>query len=160
MAAARIAAVLFAAFLSTLAAAQQQAQTPKGHLAIKVVDATAAVIPGAQISVVDPDSSRAETSITDSSGNASIALPVGRYEIRVSARGFKVHVQEIEVRDASYLQFTVTLSISNMGCGPCVAPNWDWLLIQLEPVDIGESIPLQPLLNLDPLPSHRPRRRW
>jgi hypothetical protein len=159
MTVARIAAVLFAASLSAIAGAQQPAQAPQERLSIKVVDPTSAMIPGAQVVVDHTDTA------TDSGGNASITLPTGTHEIRVSAPGFATNVQKIEVRDSSDLQITVTLNVGGVWCGPCVTlspVSADGLasLPQLESVEIAESIPLRPFSNLDPLPSRRPKWRW
>jgi hypothetical protein len=159
MAAARVIAVLVAAFLSTAVAAQEPAQAPQEHLSIKIVDSDGTFVPGAQV-VVD----HGNTAITDSGGNATVDLSMGKNVIRVLKSGYEnavigFHIQRIEANFPG--QFKIILYKIDDPCRPpgiCVAQSTPWLL--LESVDIAESIPLQPLRNFGPLPLDRPKHHW
>lgn len=63
---------------------------PSGHsVAIKVMDATGAVIPNALVEV-DPASSESHSLKTDGNGRVVIGLPSGLHMLTVRARGFAI----------------------------------------------------------------------
>jgi hypothetical protein len=159
MAAARIAAVIFASFLTAYSAAQQSTQAPRGHLLIKVVDRDGAFLPGAQV-VVDHGS----TAITDSDGNATVDLSIGTYVIRVlksgyENAGFDIHIQRTAANNPWPIR-VVLHKISAPCGGPSICVDLDLAeLIPTDSVSTQDHIPLEPLHDLDPLPSQSPKRR-
>ncbi|HEV7512241.1 MAG TPA: carboxypeptidase regulatory-like domain-containing protein [Candidatus Acidoferrum sp.] len=69
------------------------AQAPGGSITGTVRGDTGSVIPGVQISIKDVSTGQLRTTLTDSSGSYSLpALPVGNYELMVSASGFVTQV--------------------------------------------------------------------
>lgn len=158
MATARIAGSLFAAFLS-LVAAQQPPHSQSARLTIEAVDTSGAVIPAAQF-VIDHDFFLIDSNTkTGPDGTGIVDLPFGTHTIRLWARGFKVHTEEMEISSSSPPQVTVTLQIANDGCTICVTPD-PAAFIPLESAKTSESIPLQPLRNFGPLSLRRIKRRW
>ena len=63
-------------------------QTNQGQLTGTVNDASGSRIPGAAISTVNPETSVKYEAVTNDAGQYQIYLPFGRYEVRVSAKGF------------------------------------------------------------------------
>src|SRR3981189_1871992 len=69
------------------------AQAPGGSITGTVRGDTGSVIPGVQISIKDVSTGQLRTTLTDSSGSYNLpALPVGNYELMVSASGFVTQV--------------------------------------------------------------------
>ena len=69
------------------------AQAPGGSITGTVRGGTGSAIPGVQISIKDVSTGQLRTTLTDSSGAYSLpALPVGNYELMVSAGGFVTQV--------------------------------------------------------------------
>ncbi len=86
---------LFAAsLLLALLPALLGAQSITGSITGLVTDASGAVIPGAEITIIQTDTNARSTVQTDASGNYTAPqLPRGSYRVEVSARGFKRYVQ-------------------------------------------------------------------
>jgi hypothetical protein len=62
----------------------------QGSILGTVQDATAAVVPDAEVVVTNLDTGLRQSARTDAAGNFEIlALPVGRYSVSITARGFK-----------------------------------------------------------------------
>ena len=71
------------------------AQTFTGSITGVITDASGAVIPAAQITVLNKGTSVRSTATSDASGNYSILLlPRGEYRLEVTAGGFKRFVRE------------------------------------------------------------------
>lgn len=69
--------------------AAMRPQMPMGTLAGTVYDGTYAVVPGARVMVIDRSSRLERTTMTGAAGDYSFtALPAGRYDWEVRARGF------------------------------------------------------------------------
>jgi Carboxypeptidase regulatory-like domain len=65
----------------------------QGSILGTVIDASGAGIPGADIVVTNLETGLTSRASTDSTGNFEIlALPIGRYSVAVSAKGFKTTV--------------------------------------------------------------------
>lgn len=88
-----------------------RAQTFRGTILGNVTDNTAAVVPGADVSVKNMETGLARSTTTDSVGNFTIPeLPIGMYELTVQLSGFqKVIVSSIKVEIASERRVDVTL---------------------------------------------------
>jgi hypothetical protein len=85
------------------AAGTSWAQLVKGSIEGSVVDSTGAVVPGAQVFVLDPATSSIGRSISDNSGYFRIPLlAIGTYSVTVSKEGFrKVDVVGVQVNSAA-----------------------------------------------------------
>ena len=154
MAAARIAAVFLAACLS-VAGAQQSSRT---QLTVQVADLTGEFVRGASVAL-DPSPIASGTVLTTGSrGQATFDLPAGRYTFSITLLGFKKWTRQVEVQNGGAQVLTAILEVAPSPCDPCrVFVVWvpDFPLESPEPA----SLSLQPLHNLAPLPSHRPKKR-
>src|SRR6202048_1191363 len=69
------------------------AQVPGGSITGTAREDAGSAIPGVQLSIKDVTSGQVRTALTDTSGSYSLpALPVGKYELTVSAPGFVTQV--------------------------------------------------------------------
>src|ERR1700730_714476 len=69
------------------------AQVPGGSITGTAREDTGSAIPGVQLSIKDVTTGQVRTALTDTSGSYSLpALPVGKYELTVSAPGFVTQV--------------------------------------------------------------------
>jgi hypothetical protein len=79
------------------------AQVVKGNIEGTVVDSTGAVVPGAQIVVLDPATSSTGKSVTDNTGSFRIPLlAIGSYTLTVTKQGFrKIDLVGVQVNAAA-----------------------------------------------------------
>ena len=78
-----------------LLAAALAAQSITGSVTGVVTDASGAVIPGAEVTVINTGTNVRSTAKTDGSGNYTVPLlPRGEYKVEVTAPGFKRFVRE------------------------------------------------------------------
>ena len=98
-------ALLFALALS--------AQTPRATITGRVVDPTAAVIPGATVVATEQATGVEYRTATSDTGNYVLQqLPVGRYDVSVDATGFRRYLQkDIQINVAQTLTLNVTLEV-------------------------------------------------
>ncbi len=88
----RFCAVLL--LLSFAFAALGQVSTGAGKIEGLVRDASGAVVAGAQIEVKNTNTGTVRNSVSDSAGRYSVlSLPIGEYEVKASASGFRTLVQ-------------------------------------------------------------------
>jgi Carboxypeptidase regulatory-like domain/TonB-dependent Receptor Plug Domain len=79
--------------LSLLFPATLIAQITTGTILGTVSDASGAVLPGAAVTATNLDTGLVRTTITDEAGNYTLVnLPIGNYQVKVQASGFKVGV--------------------------------------------------------------------
>jgi hypothetical protein len=152
MAAARIAAVFFA-----LLCAEVSAQpAPQGNVTVQVTDMTGAVVPGARVDI-DPSPPKPESVVTtDNLGQAILDIPDGAYSLSVSAPGFNKTILKIDVKGGAGQSIMAALKILSYSGPTVVVEGPETPMETPEPV----FIPLQPLLNLGPLPLKNVKRRW
>jgi hypothetical protein len=82
----------------------------RGSLAGKVQDPVGARVASAQVHIQAPESSLERVAVTDSNGIFRFSdLPVGRYELTVSAKGFGSAKSEVTVRVGFVREVSVTL---------------------------------------------------
>jgi len=83
-------AVLALALLAAFSVTPATAQVLYGSVVGTVTDASNAVVPGASVNITNKDTGATRDTITDDGGRYSIVnvLP-GRYDVKVSAKGFK-----------------------------------------------------------------------
>jgi len=86
--------VLLPSVLLVLLAASAIAQTPTATLSGAIRDASAAFVPGAQVSVTNAESGTKRTTSSDETGRYILTnLPPGRYDVRAELTGFRTAVQ-------------------------------------------------------------------
>src|SRR5579863_2770643 len=90
----RFAVCLFALFAFMLGASAMLAQLPTGTILGVVKDSSGAVIPGANVTARQTETNQTRSQTTGQDGAYRFdALPVGTYEITVTANGFSTDVQ-------------------------------------------------------------------
>ncbi len=78
----------------------------------RVYDSTGAVIPGAQVGVVNTATSLSRTATTDTNGDYQFALlPVGDYVVTANRKGFQKQVKKVhlDVGQVGAVNFTLPL---------------------------------------------------
>jgi hypothetical protein len=92
-------------------------QTFRGGISGTVTDQSGAVVPGAQVTALDPATNATLKSVTSSAGEFSFTdLPIGSYTITVSANGFKViKVDKVPVSAGSTYALPVKLAVASAG---------------------------------------------
>ena len=89
------------------------AQETTGSIAGLVSDPTGAVVPGAQVTVVNTDTNASYKTTTNASGNYTLrTLPVGKYKLVAEAAGFKRHeVTDIVTQVNEVSRVDVTMEV-------------------------------------------------
>ncbi|MGA2571969.1 MAG: carboxypeptidase-like regulatory domain-containing protein [Terracidiphilus sp.] len=135
----------------------EAAQPAQGRIAVRVAGVTGAVVPGARIEV-DPSLTMPGPILkTDSRGYASFDLPEGIHTFTITEPGFYPWTHQINVPNKAGRTIEAVLQ---------VAPICDGVTVTIQPPDIPFGVPppillpLQPLLNFDPLPPQRVKTRW
>jgi hypothetical protein len=86
-----------------------------GQLGGFVTDATGAVVPNAQISVVDLSNGNTITATTDQTGHwVASNIPSGRFKVSASMQGFKTYVREITNDANGPLNYSFRLSVGTV----------------------------------------------
>jgi Carboxypeptidase regulatory-like domain/TonB dependent receptor len=105
--------VVFALGLTLTAQAHLSAQSTFGTLTGTVTDATAAVIPGATITVVNVSTDVPRSVTTDAAGTYQLQnLDAGRYRITVSFAGFQEQTRETDVLARQTVRIDVQLPVA------------------------------------------------
>jgi len=99
-----------------LVAGSTRAQEFRGSITGRVMDATGAVIPGAQISATNVATNTSVWASVDDSGDYTLLfLTPGKYNLAIEARGFKKLVkQDVEVRVGDKLTLDLTLEVGEV----------------------------------------------
>jgi hypothetical protein len=106
--------VLFGIFLAaSFAATTAFAQSDRGTMTGTVTDSTGAVVPNAPVQVKNTDTGVSYDGATSTTGNYTISqLPAGRYEISLTAPGFKKYTRSgLTVEVAQVLRIDVPLEV-------------------------------------------------
>jgi len=138
--------VPFFALLPSLLLAQGS-----GALTGAVIDPGGALVPGAKITITNEETRVSLSTVANGTGGFTAPqLPVGTYDVRVSAPGFKEFLQTgITVSVGNTSSVNVTLQLG--GTSEVVEIHADAAQIQADTSDIGTSVDAR--LNLDlPLP--------
>jgi hypothetical protein len=95
---------------ATLAGAQVTTATVSGL----VTDTTAAVLPGATVTLTNDDTAGTTTGVTNERGEFTLPfVPVGRYTLTVALSGFTDYAQrDLALSAAQSVRLTVALSVS------------------------------------------------
>ena len=134
----------FSAILSTL-----QAQSNSGSISGTVTDPSAAVVPGATVTIENPVSGYLRATQTDSSGRYQFSnLPFNPYHLTARATGFGTVAQDVDVR--STIPLTAPMSLKVSGASTTVTVEGAEDLVENDPtfhtdVDRGlfQKLPLE-----------------
>jgi hypothetical protein len=94
--------------------ARARPQTEVASVFGTVTDPSGAVVPGAQVTILNQSTGLKRDSSTDSTGQYHVAgLPIGNYSVRVEKEGFQTQVREgITLTSASSLMIIFLLALS------------------------------------------------
>src|SRR5207247_1529610 len=89
------------------------AQTDRGTITGTVADATSAVIPGAQVTATNTQTTAKYETVSTETGNYTLTqLPVGAYALTVELPGFKKYVRQgVTVLSSTTVRVDVALEI-------------------------------------------------
>jgi hypothetical protein len=101
------------ALLAFLSAIPSTAQSIQSTILGTVKDQSGAVVPDAQIAIIDTDTSNSEIFTTDANGNFQAPdLPLGKYAVQVTKDGFQSKlVSDLELEARQMLRVDVTLTV-------------------------------------------------
>ena len=108
----RILRFCYIAFLFPLCLISLHAQGTSGVVTGTVTDSTAAILPGAEVTITNPISGYSQKAKTDSQGEYRFAnLPFGRYHLSAAAPGFQSLAQDAQVRSAAATTLDFKLAV-------------------------------------------------
>ncbi len=143
-----LAAASLALSLTCLTGTTLHAQAVSGTIVGTVTDATGAVIPNAQITIVLTGQSAVHTSVTNESGNFTEPdLPPGTYTVTVAAAGFKKEALEniaLETNTTSRVDVTLTTGSASETVTVTTAPA----VLQTDRADISTNIEQRQIAEL------------
>ena len=102
--------------LTCLAAALLYAQGTTGSISGRVVDASGAGIPNAEVTALHADTGATRKSVSSQDGNYAFPdLPIGEFELSVSHPGFKRYIEKgLELHVSERLGVTVALQVGEL----------------------------------------------
>jgi hypothetical protein len=119
----------------------------QGTIAGRVIDAQAAVVPGALVSVRQTDTNVVVEASTDVSGRFRFPyLRIGPYELRVQLQGFKEHVRTLVLSAGSAFDVSITLEIG--GIDTAVTVVGESFALETARSQIAGTIPQTEVRNL------------
>jgi hypothetical protein len=132
-----------------------RAQVLTGTLTGTVTDPSDAVVPDANVTVLDSGTGQKYTTKTNSAGNFTIPnLPNGFFRVEVEAAGFaKAAVERVQVFVAQTAKVVVKLEIARAGTEVVVTA--EQTAVQTESIELKNSIERAQIINL-PLPTRNP----
>lgn len=90
-----------------------QALGGAGTVQGKVVDPSGAVVPGATVEILNPVTGYQRTQTSDASGGFVFRnVPLNPYHVSVTAKGFNLAAQDVDVRSGVPLDLTMQLGIA------------------------------------------------
>lgn len=111
----------------------------RGGLAGNVADSSGARIAGARVSLQSAEAAVQHQATTDSSGNFRFAdLPVGRYDLSVSAKGFATVHSGVTVQLSSVREVSITLPAPNVRESVSVASGAS--SVTMQPLDTTSAV--------------------
>lgn len=91
------------------------AQSDRGTITGRVLDATESAVPNATVTATNQGTGIRNQTTTNSDGNYSIPqLAIGRYEVVIEAAGFRRYVRPVEVNVAQTINLNVMLEIGQV----------------------------------------------
>jgi hypothetical protein len=133
--------VLFILLLLRLSVpcAQAQHAVTSASLSGRIRDTSGAVVRGASLIAVNPETNQRRTATTDDEGRYSFPyLPVGTYELEVAAQGFSPLTKELTVTLGQALDLPITLEVKGVSAQVNVAS--DTLLLETVRTQVTETI--------------------
>ena len=105
-----------------------------------VTDPTGAVVPGAKITITDQGNGFVRSNTSNSTGNYSAPeLPLGHYQVRVEAQGFKTLEQKDIILDVGVtIRVNAALEVGTVG--QSVTVEADALQVQADTNEISQTI--------------------
>jgi hypothetical protein len=104
---------LIVLFLGSAVSAQTRATT--ADLALSVVDASGAALPGATVSVTNIETGLIRSDVTDLDGRRVLpALSLGPYRVQVALNGFRSEMRDVTVRLGTVSALDVTLQLASV----------------------------------------------
>jgi len=102
---------LLVVFLAVLAVGTAAAQSDRGSIAGSVLDSSGAAVAGASITIKGANTGSVYQTVSSSSGSYRVNdVAIGRYDVTVEAKGFKLAVEQgvlIEINTVSALNITL-----------------------------------------------------
>ncbi len=132
---------LLAVFLFTIAAhGLLLAQSPQATISGIVTDSTGAVVPGVQVTAINPATTQRTTAVTNGQGFFVLTqLPIGRYTVEAEKSGFKKFVQqELTLTTGATVALDIQLEIG--ATGDTVTITGETPLLQTRTSDVSTLI--------------------
>src|SRR5437764_12309814 len=105
--------ILTATFLLVFIAVSAAAQSTTGVIFGDVKDASGAVLPGVEITIVNLATNQSRTALTNEAGAYNIPLvPIGRYDVSAALPSFRTEVRSgiaIQVDQRAKVDFTLAI---------------------------------------------------
>jgi hypothetical protein len=140
--------LFLAAAVSLVIAAVLPAQTITGSITGVVMDASGALIPSAEVTVINKGTNARSVARTNSTGNYAVPLlPRGDYRIEVSAAGFKRFVQEgIELQVQQTARVDVHMTVGEVA--ESVVVTADAARLETENATLAKVVDNRSIVNL------------
>src|SRR6185369_10453065 len=126
--------------LCLLSSVLSLAQTDRGTITGTVADATGAVIPGANITATNTQTTAKYETVSTETGNYTLTqLPVGSYAVLVELPGFKKYVRQgVTVLSSTSVRIDIALEVG--GAAEEVTVSADAPLLRTETGDVSHNI--------------------
>jgi len=119
--------------------AMARGQAVFGNITGNVTDPAGAVIPGAEISIVDIDRGVTYKATANGSGNfTQTHLLPGKYEVRISSKGFAQYIANAEVQVDSYTRVDASLRIGEASSS--VTVTGESPLLKTDRADVSNTL--------------------
>jgi hypothetical protein len=139
---------LVCSFLLALSAVAVSAQQITGNIRGTVSDASGALVQSATVIVKEVETGLTRTATSDQSGNYSLLeLPVGHYQLEVTAKGFQKYLQEGISLDVDQMA-TIAVHLQVGSETQQVAVNANATLVQNTVSSLGETVMSREILDL------------
>jgi len=141
--------LVFAGFLATTSSPVAYAQSNiSGDITGTVTDASGAALPNAQVTVTSIEKGQAKTVTTDKVGDFRVPLlPPGRYEVKVSARGFSTSSLQMTISAGTTTPVNIVLSVGSASTTVEVNSG-EIAVLHVDDAQLSTSFDLQQLQNL------------
>jgi len=141
--------LVFAGLLASTSTPSLYAQSNiSGDIAGTVTDASGAALPDAQVTVTSLDKGNAKTTITDHVGNYRVPLlSPGRYEVKVTARGFATATMQVTVSAGTITSANMALAVGKTSTTVEVNAG-EIAVLHVDDAQISTSFDLNQLQNL------------